>query len=37
MEEENILIIAKGEDKTKEVEDYSICENGKVIIKFYNK
>lgn len=37
MEEENILIIAKGEDKTKEVENYSICENGKVIIKFYNK
>ncbi len=37
MNEEQILIILKGEDKTKEVEYYSEVNNKKISIKFLNK
>ena len=36
MDEEKVLIIIKGEDKTKEVEYYSKGNNEKINIKFYN-
>lgn len=35
MDEEKILIILKGEDKTKDAEYFSKCNNGKIKIKFY--
>ena len=37
MDEEKVLIILKGEDKTKEVEYYSGENNEKIDIKFFNK
>lgn len=37
MNEEEILIIAKGEDKTRNVEQYFKGDNGKINVKFYNK
>ena len=37
MNEEEILIILKGEDKTKEVEYYSEVNNKKINVKFFNK
>ena len=36
MDEEKILIIVKGEDKTEEIEYYLIRDDDKVNIKFYN-
>ena len=36
MDEEKILVILKGEDKTKDIEHFSQCDNdGKINIKFY--
>ena len=35
MDEEKILVILKGEDKTKDTEYFSKCNNGKIKIKFY--
>lgn len=35
MDEEKILVIAKGEDKTKDIEYFSQCDNGEVKVKFY--
>ncbi len=37
MNEEKILIILKGEDKTKDIEYFSKLNNKKIEIKFYNK
>ncbi len=37
MDEEKILIIANGKDKTKEIEKYFENDNGKIAVKFYNK
>ncbi len=36
MDEEKILVIVKGEDKTKDIESFSQCDNGKINIKFYS-
>lgn len=36
MDEEKILVIVKGEDKTKDIEYFSQCDNGKINIKFYS-
>ncbi len=35
MDEEKILVILKGKDKTKDVECFSQCKNQKIKIKFY--
>lgn len=35
MDEEKILVMLKGEDKTKDTEYFSRCNNGKIKIKFY--
>lgn len=35
MDQEKILVILKGEDKTKDTEYFSKCDNGKIKIKFY--
>ena len=37
MNEEEILIVLKGQDKTKEIEYFSENNNGKITVKFYNK
>ena len=37
MNEEEVLIILKGEDKTKEIESYSEINNEKISVKFLNK
>lgn len=37
MDEEKVLIILKGEDKTKEIEYYSEINDEKINIKFFNK
>ena len=37
MDEEKILVIIKGEDKTKEIEYLSENNNKKINVKFYNK
>lgn len=36
MDEEKILIILKGEDKTREIEYFTQYDSGKIDIKFYN-
>ena len=35
MDEEKILVMLKGEDKTKDIEYFSKCNNSKIEIKFY--
>ena len=35
MDEEKILVMLKGGDKTKDTEYFSKCNNGKIKIKFY--
>ena len=37
MDEEKVLVIIKGEDKTKEIEYLSENNNKKINVKFYNK
>ena len=37
MNEEEILIVLKGQDKTKEIEYFSENNNGKITVKFYNQ
>ena len=37
MDEEKILVIIKGEDKTKEIESLSENNGKSICVKFYNK